>query len=237
MSRNSVRHDTCSLAHRKNESIKRELVRINQKVARVLYTFLRYRCYSQYRPNQPPHKCTQKYTVLAMSVHHWTEHFSLSASLTRFVTLVRFILTWAGALPSSSLNLASNFVGTDIKPGHNLGEGVVLDERSGGTVSASCVERTCPSLQLHIPPPYAFGADKIEAVAKEKVKELAEQKGWSVTHAEGYIDGQYCREAGLPLSKSNMIGIDDYCLGFRAGYFASDRRTQKLVSTARHSAH
>lgn len=64
----------------------------------------------------------------------------------------------------------------------------------------------------------------MKIVSKEKVKVLAEQKGWTLAHAEGFIDGQRWRKRGLPPSKSNMVGIDDYCLGFRAGYFAGDRK-------------
>ena len=69
-------------------------------------------------------------------------------------------------------------------------------------------------------------------VAKDKVKVLAEQNGWSVAHAEGYIDGQHWRKRGLPPSKSNLVGIDDYCLGFRAGYFAVDRKGREEKNAA-----
>jgi hypothetical protein len=65
----------------------------------------------------------------------------------------------------------------------------------------------------------------MKILSKEKVKVLAEQNGWTLARAEGYVDGQRFRKRGLPPSKSKMVGIDDYCLGFRAGYFASDRKS------------
>ena len=52
-----------------------------------------------------------------------------------------------------------------------------------------------------------------------KVKVLAEKNGWSLTQAEGYIDGETFRRRGTPPSKYAQVGIDEYCLGFRAGYY------------------
>ena len=73
---------------------------------------------------------------------------------------------------------------------------------------------------------------EVKIVSKEKVKVLAEQNGWSLAHAEGYIEGQRWRRRGLPPSPSNMVGIDDYCLGFRAGYFGQDRKPRTDDTTA-----
>jgi hypothetical protein len=54
---------------------------------------------------------------------------------------------------------------------------------------------------------------------KEKSKVLAEQYGWSDTVAQGYVDGErFRRRRKVPL-ESFLVGIDDYSLGFRAGYF------------------
>jgi hypothetical protein len=63
--------------------------------------------------------------------------------------------------------------------------------------------------------------------SKEKSKVLAEQYGWTLAHAQGYVDGQRSRKRGEPPSRYVMIGIDHYCLGFRAGYFAADRKPQQ----------
>ena len=62
--------------------------------------------------------------------------------------------------------------------------------------------------------------------SKEKSKVLAEQYGWTLAHAEGYVDGERSRRRGELPSRYAMIGIDHYCLGFRAGYFAVDRKRQ-----------
>jgi hypothetical protein len=53
----------------------------------------------------------------------------------------------------------------------------------------------------------------------EKVKVLAERNGWSMSHAKGYVDGDMARRRHDAPSKYTQIGIDDYCLGFRAGYY------------------
>ena len=56
-------------------------------------------------------------------------------------------------------------------------------------------------------------------LSKEKFKVLAERNGWSLSYAEGYINGEYLGWRGDPPGRYPMIGIDEYCLGFRAGYY------------------
>jgi hypothetical protein len=46
-----------------------------------------------------------------------------------------------------------------------------------------------------------------------------ERKIWSLAFARGYTDGTSFRSAGKRLSHQALIGIDEYCNGFRAGYF------------------
>jgi hypothetical protein len=53
----------------------------------------------------------------------------------------------------------------------------------------------------------------------EKIKALAERNGWSPAHAKGYVDGDTSRRRGKPPSAYAQVGIDEYCLGFRAGYY------------------
>jgi len=53
----------------------------------------------------------------------------------------------------------------------------------------------------------------------EKIKVLAERNGWSLAHAKGYVDGDTSRRRGMSPSQYAQIGIDEYCLGFRAGYY------------------
>ena len=59
----------------------------------------------------------------------------------------------------------------------------------------------------------------MKVLSKEKIKVLAKKNGWSLAYAEGYVDGETCRRGGNTPSKHAQIGIDEYCLGFRAGYF------------------
>jgi hypothetical protein len=66
----------------------------------------------------------------------------------------------------------------------------------------------------------------MKILSNEKSKVLAERNGWSLAHAEGYIDGETFRRRGKTPSKYAQIGIDEYCLGFRAGYY--ERQNQDM---------
>ena len=68
----------------------------------------------------------------------------------------------------------------------------------------------------------------MKVLSEEKIKVLAERSGWSPAYAEGYIDGETSRRRGTTPSKYAQIGIDEYCLGFRAGYY----ERQNPASTA-----
>lgn len=59
----------------------------------------------------------------------------------------------------------------------------------------------------------------MKVLVKEKIKVLAETNGWSLDHARGFVDGEVFRRRGTTPSKYAQVGIDDYCLGFRAGYY------------------
>ncbi len=48
---------------------------------------------------------------------------------------------------------------------------------------------------------------------------LAESNDWSLEKAEGFLEGEASRRRGVQPSLYYMVGLDDYCLGFRAGYF------------------
>jgi hypothetical protein len=43
--------------------------------------------------------------------------------------------------------------------------------------------------------------------------------GWSLDYAKGYVDGETFRLRGKKPSNYVLIGIDEYCLDFRAGYY------------------
>ena len=59
----------------------------------------------------------------------------------------------------------------------------------------------------------------MKILSKEKFKVLAEKNGWSLAHAEGFVDGESFRRRGKRPPNYVLIGIDEYCQGFRAGYF------------------
>jgi len=59
----------------------------------------------------------------------------------------------------------------------------------------------------------------MKVLSEEKIKVLAESNGWPPAYAEGYIDGETFRRRGMTPSKYAQIGIDEYSLGFRAGYY------------------
>jgi len=52
-----------------------------------------------------------------------------------------------------------------------------------------------------------------------KAEVLATLYGWSPDRARGYVDGVACRMSGNRPSKYMLVGIDQYALGFRAGYY------------------
>jgi hypothetical protein len=62
-----------------------------------------------------------------------------------------------------------------------------------------------------------------------KAKVLAERNSWSMARAQGYVDGEISRRRGATPSKYAQIGIDDYSLGFRAGYY--ERNEPRLTNT------
>ena len=57
----------------------------------------------------------------------------------------------------------------------------------------------------------------------EKVKVMADRNGWSLPHAKGFVDGDMARRRGAIPSKYAQVGIDEYSLGFRAGYYERKR--------------
>ena len=54
---------------------------------------------------------------------------------------------------------------------------------------------------------------------REKFRVLAEANDWSEEYAKGFVDGEACRQRGKQPSNYVLVGIDEYCLGFRAGYY------------------
>jgi len=54
---------------------------------------------------------------------------------------------------------------------------------------------------------------------RDKSQMLAEQNGWSLGSAKGYVDGETFRKRCKEPPLVAVVGIDDYSEGFRAGYF------------------
>ena len=67
----------------------------------------------------------------------------------------------------------------------------------------------------------------MKVLSEEEINILAEKNGWSLAQAEGYLDGEACRRGGTTPSRYAQIGIDEYCLGFRAGYY--ERKNPELM--------
>ena len=63
----------------------------------------------------------------------------------------------------------------------------------------------------------------MKGLSREKFTVDAEGQGWSIARAQGYMDGESSRRRGKSPSKYVLVGIDEYCLGFRAGYFERKR--------------
>ena len=63
----------------------------------------------------------------------------------------------------------------------------------------------------------------MKGLFREKFTVETEEKGGSVARAQGYMDGEVCGRRGESPSKYALVGIDEYCLGFRAGYFERKR--------------
>ena len=70
----------------------------------------------------------------------------------------------------------------------------------------------------------------VKVLTKEKCQVLAERNGWSIERAKGYVDGETCRQRARKPSKYALIGIDEYSLGFRAGYY--ERRQESSILDA-----
>jgi hypothetical protein len=59
----------------------------------------------------------------------------------------------------------------------------------------------------------------MKILSEQKSRSLAEKYGWSLDFAQGFVKGESSRRSGARLSPYAMVGLEDYCLGFRAGYF------------------
>jgi len=74
----------------------------------------------------------------------------------------------------------------------------------------------------------------MKVLSREKIKWLAARNSWSLAQAEGYIDGDTCRRRGTAPSMVAQIGIDEYSLGFRAGFY--ERNLPGLIRSGKPDA-
>ena len=65
-----------------------------------------------------------------------------------------------------------------------------------------------------------------------KVNVLAERNGWSVARAQGFVDGEMSRRRGGAPSTYAQVGIDEYSLGFRAGFYERSTSQSKAAATS-----
>ena len=67
----------------------------------------------------------------------------------------------------------------------------------------------------------------------EKPEVLAEDSSRTTEFERGYVHGEQSRQLNALPPKYLMFGIDDYALGFRAGYFANVRTAPSAGSVGR----
>jgi hypothetical protein len=61
--------------------------------------------------------------------------------------------------------------------------------------------------------------DDLTSLSNENSSALAKRMDWPIEYAEGYIAGQSCRRYGERLANHYMVGLDNFAVGFRTGYF------------------
>ena len=70
-----------------------------------------------------------------------------------------------------------------------------------------------------------------EFLIKQNSAILAEQNGRSTPYTEGYLEGKHHRGLGKVLGAYAMVGIDEYPLGYRVGYFERNDPRSAQVHT------
>lgn len=75
----------------------------------------------------------------------------------------------------------------------------------------------------------AQSGGNVRVLTKEKCQAVAERNGWSIERAKGFVDGETCRLRGRKPSKYALVGIDEYSLGFRTGFY--ERRNGASVTS------
>jgi hypothetical protein len=77
--------------------------------------------------------------------------------------------------------------------------------------------------------------EKVTFLSQEKATAIAEEMGWSILFAEGFIEGQFERWRGNRPSNYVTVGADEYARGFRAGFFVrSSAERERPHPSTRH---
>src|SRR6185295_20189385 len=69
-----------------------------------------------------------------------------------------------------------------------------------------------------------------KVASAKKLKVVSDRYGCSIAYAQGYLEGEALRTRGAPPSHYALVGIDDFAVGFRAGYFLRNRRRSVPVA-------
>ena len=78
---------------------------------------------------------------------------------------------------------------------------------------------------------------ELKKLPSENLNIPADHHLLSIARARGYSDGVGCRTRGDMPSTYVRVGIDDYCVGFRAGYFVRTGPDRLPSSNAGFLAH
>src|SRR5215470_7081757 len=81
------------------------------------------------------------------------------------------------------------------------------------------------------PPEQIIRGVAMKVLSVEKSKLLADQNGWSLEFAQGFVDGETSRRLGKAPALLALVGIDERSMGFRAGYF--ERQNRDLAQPAK----
>ena len=96
------------------------------------------------------------------------------------------------------------------------------DQEPAGLWSENCEELSRAAVE----------GGNVKVLSKQKCQVVAERNGWSLERARGFVDGENCRQRAKKPSPYALVGIDEYSLGFRAGYYERRNGVKKGVPQA-----
>ncbi len=71
----------------------------------------------------------------------------------------------------------------------------------------------------------------MKLLSEERFKRLAEKSGWTIARAQGFSEGSVARARGTTPSSYAVVGADDYCVGYREGYFGRPSGTGQTAAS------